>query len=231
MSTILILGGSGGIGREIIRLFLEHEHRVINVDMKCSHIQNPLLSEVIIRLDQSNTRAVISQILAKEKIDNFICAIGYYGTKILSEFDMADYENTFMINVTVPLLSAIEIAKFFTNRNEGKMIFISSAAAYVGSRDIAYSLSKAAINGIIHGLAKNFENKPLYVYGVAPGIIDTEMSQQMTELRQRDAVQRTLNKRMGKADNVGKVIRFLIEEDDGYMNGSIVHINNGLYFN
>lgn len=231
MSTILVLGGSGGIGKEIIRLLLEHKHRIINVDMKCSCIQNSLLREVVVHLHANNTKSVMNKIQAEEKIDAFICAIGYYGTKTLFEFDIKDYENALMVNVTVPLLSAIEIANFFTYQNSGKMIFISSAAAYVGSRDVAYSLTKSAINGIVHGLAKNFDNNSIYIYGVAPGIIETEMSQQMSASRQQDTVERTLNKRKGKADNVGKVIRFLIEEDDGYMNGSIIHINNGLYFN
>ena len=228
MNTVLILGGSGGIGEAIIRLLILSNYYIVNVDRKKSEVCSDKIKNIEIELQPDNVPDIMRTILDEHDIHIFISSIGYYGTKDINHFDLSDHNKTMMTNVTVPLLASIEVAKKMVC---GKIIFISSAAAYVGSRDLSYSASKAAVNGIVHGLAKSLENHSIYTYGIAPGIISTNMSDQMTNQRQNDTIERTLNKRKGTAVEVARVVRFLVDEDSGYMNGSIIHLNNGLYFN
>lgn len=229
---VLIIGGSGGIGKDIVEILLNEGMFVINVDKKTLNICMENYHEIIVDLSSDNADSIVRQIIySYKKIYAFICAIGYYGVNTLSNYSRDSYYHTMATNVEIPTFFSVEISKLMQRYNRGKMIFISSAAAYIGSRDIPYSISKAAILGLVRGLGKNLKETNVYIYGIAPGVVESPMSEQMSVNRKAEAVNGTLNKRVCNPLEIAKVIRFLILEDDGYMNGSVIHINDGLYLN
>lgn len=230
--NIVIVGGSGGIGKNIIKLLIESDYRVINVDRSSLNIKNENYREIITNITTNNVDQIIDQIMKEEhSIYAFISAIGYYGVETLKNYNRDSYTMTMSTNVEIPTLFSVSFAKIMQSQNRGKMIFISSAAAYIGSRDIPYSISKAAILGLVRGLSKNLKGVNVYIYGIAPGIVETDMSNQMSTKRKDDAINGTINNRICSPIEVAKAVRFLLFEDDGYMNGSVLHINNGLYLN
>lgn len=228
----LILGGSGGIGKQIVEILLNEKIFVINVDKNSLNICMENYEEIVAELNEDNIDSVITQITTKyTQINAFICTIGYYGVKTLEEYTKQEFRYTMFTNVEIPTMFSIALSKIMKKNKQGKMIFISSAAAYVGSRDIPYSISKSALLGLVRGLGKNLTETGVYVYGVAPGVVETNMSSRMSKSRKADAVNATFGKRECKAIEVARLVRFLLIEDDGYMNGSVVHINDGLYLN
>lgn len=162
-------------------------------------------------------------------IDAFISCIGYYGVETLDTFKLNTFKKTMKVNIDVPTEFIVTlINKEMLNKN-AKCIFITSAAAYIGSRDLSYSISKAAVLGLIKGIAKSKEAEDLYVYGIAPGIVETTMSDNMNVNRQSDTIKRTINKRKCTSEEIANLVEFLIIKEKGYMNGTIIHMNNGLF--
>ena len=229
---VLILGGSGGIGKQIVDFLLNENMLVINLDKSPLNLCSKNYEEIVLEINHTNIDSVITQITMKHNsIYALICAIGFYGVNTLDNYTKQDFYHTMFTNVEIPTLFSIELSKTMRKNKQGKMIFISSAAAYVGSRDIPYSISKAALLGLVRGLGKNLKETGIYVYGVAPGIVETQMSNLMSQSRKADAVNATFDKRVCRSIEVARLVRFLLIEDDGYMNGSVVHINDGLYLN
>ncbi|MDD3383166.1 MAG: SDR family NAD(P)-dependent oxidoreductase, partial [Bacilli bacterium] len=181
---------------------------------------------------QVNIEKTFYEVIKKHNyIDAFISAIGYYGVKKIEEFSTEEYYKTLNINLNIPTFFTIKAIREMQQLGRGKIILLSSAAAYVGSRDIPYSISKSALSGLIRGVCNNLKNANIYVYGIAPGIVETNMSDNMDFSRQKDTIDRTINKRKCQPTEIANLVKFLLEEEKGYMNGSIIHINNGLYFN
>lgn len=226
--SVLIVGGSGGIGQEIINLLLSNNHTIINVDAVYPPIKNQNLKTITCNLENT-TITKITDMLKDTHIDIFISCIGFYAIERLENFTMDTFRKSVRLDVEVPTEFSVELL----NRNmisaNGKMIFISSAAAYIGSRDLSYSITKSGLIGLVRSLTKNLESRNIYVYGVAPGIVETSMSDQMDTKRQNDTINRTLNKRKCLPIEVANIIDYIIEKEIGYMNGNIFHINNGLF--
>lgn len=232
VDKVLIIGGSGGIGQEIIKILLLEEIYIINVDRTPLNINSDKYSQINIELTVDNASSVLCNILEKHgSINGFVSTIGHYEVDNLDNFTNSKYYESLTVNLDIPTIFSVELSKKMREQNFGKMLFISSAAAYIGSRDIPYSISKAAILGLVRGLGKNLKNTNVYVYGLAPGIVETNMSKKMNKERKNDAINGTINNRVCSPLEVAKAVKFLLIDEDGYMNGSVLHMNNGLYLN
>ena len=232
VNKVLIIGGSGGIGSEIIRTLISEGVYVINIDRNSLNLKFDNYFEVLANLTTQNVNEILEHTISEHKgINGFISSIGNYNVDTLDGYTHSKYCDSLAVNIDIPTQFSVAISQIMRKQHFGKMIFVSSAAAYVGSRDIPYSISKAAILGLVRGLAKNLSGENVFVYGIAPGIVETNMSSRMNENRKNDAISGTINKRICQPSEIAKAVRFLLIEEDGYMNGSVIHINNGLYFN
>jgi len=85
--------------------------------------------------------------------------------------------------------------------------------------------------GLTRGLARNLVDSNIYTYAIAPGIVRTTMSDQQDDQRQQDTISKTINKRMCTPEEIANLTLFLVQKEQGYMNGSVLHMNNGLHMN
>lgn len=232
MKTAIIVGGSGGIGSEIVKKLLEYEIRIVSIDKVDGKIKNERLETIVYDLTEKNVEK-ISQLVCEKiiNIDYFINAMGYYEARNVDDSSM-DYLNKMInTNLVIPTVLIQEVYKSMQQHRRGKIVIISSAAAYVGSRDIAYSVSKAGEIGLVKGLAKSSKNSNVFVYGIAPGIVRTKMSKNMSRDRMEEAIAGTLLHRMCEPREIADLVEYILFKDNGYMSGSIIHMNNGLYLN
>ena len=229
--NVLIIGGSGGIGRTIVEALLNEGAAVLNIDKGEYKNDSPSYSQMTVDLEGADIESLVRSVLDKQDVDVFINALGTYNVSDIDTFDVGDYKSTMAVNVDVPVRFAVPICRHMFERNSGKIVIIASCGAYSGSRDIPYSMAKSAMVGLVHGLAKNSKGKDVYIYGIAPGIVDTAMAWSMGEERQNDTMNKTLGNRMCRPEEIAKLIRFLVCEEEGFMTGSVIHINGGMYFN
>lgn len=205
MRTILLTGGSGGIGSAIAESLTKRGDRVISVDRQDADLAK---REDIEKLSKN----VLSE---TPHLDWIICAHGFIDTEteILKQ-DMSAIERTFAINT----LSLFSIAQLFMGslKPGGGMIFLSSTSGLYGnSRYVAYSASKAAVNGFTQALARH--RPELSFFAICPGPTNTPMWEKLAESPE-NAQDPSL---------VARTIEDIINNPVEYQSGDIVVIRDG----
>lgn len=109
---------------------------------------------------------------------------------------------------------------------KGRIIALSSISGLTGnSGQVNYSASKAGIIGAVKALARETAKRKITVNCVAPGIIETDMTQNIPE----DVIKQIPMKRMGTPEEVASVIKFLLSDGASYITGQVISVNGGLY--
>lgn len=133
--------------------------------------------------------------------------------------------------LTVNLRGAFQLVQALTGSVEqgGRITLISSEAAHPGSRDPAYSASKAGIVGLVLSLAKALAGRGILVNAVCPGPIDTPMSARMSAEHKQEYIKRILLGRFGRPDEIAAAVAFLMDEANSFMTGTALHVDGGLH--
>jgi len=219
----LVIGASSGIGEAIVKKF--GGLAVARREEKLSQF------EKYETFDISNIQEIepFVKSVTKEygKFDNLIFCAGIQNIKPLKVMKVDEIIQIFNTNV----LSAMIFAKAFSSKRvshlKSSMIFISSIASYKPESGIlAYSASKAALNNLIKGAAK--ELSPIRVNGVAPGFLETEMTERFNHIYTEDFIEElNINSPAGLAtiDDVVKTVKFLI--DSSHITGEIITVDGG----
>jgi 3-oxoacyl-[acyl-carrier protein] reductase len=121
------------------------------------------------------------------------------------------------------------VRMFMLRQNKGRIINISSVVGHTGNAgQIPYTMEKAALDAFTKSLAKELSGRNILVNSVAPGFIDTDMTMELPKEIQ-DAIMAGIPLgRMGKAEEIADVVAFLATRGT-YINGSVIHVNGGLY--
>jgi 3-oxoacyl-[acyl-carrier protein] reductase len=118
---------------------------------------------------------------------------------------------------------------FMLRTSAGRIINISSVVAHTGNAgQIPYTMEKAAIDAMTKSLSKELVGRNILINSVAPGFIDTDMTSLLTDEIQQNILDQIPLGRMGKPEEVAEVVAFLANQG-GYINGSVIHVNGGMY--
>jgi 3-oxoacyl-[acyl-carrier protein] reductase len=118
---------------------------------------------------------------------------------------------------------------FMLRKNSGRIINISSVVGHTGNAgQIPYTMEKAALDAFTKSLTREFQGRNILVNSVAPGFIDTEMTETLPEDLKKQLLANIPLGRTGLPHEVAEVVAFLATKGT-YMTGSIVHVNGGLY--
>ena len=125
-------------------------------------------------------------------------------------------------NILKPIVMAM-----IENRIKGRIIAMSSISGLKGNRgQVNYSASKAGIIGAVKALSLELAKRKITVNAIAPGIIDTDMIQDIPQ----DEVKKLIPmKRFGKPEEVASLVNYLMSEDAGYITGQVISVNGGLF--
>lgn len=238
--TLLLTGGSRGIGHATVKRFSSAGWRVLSCSRRpfpedCPWEAGP---ENHIQVDladiDSTIRAIveIKQRLEAQgsKLNALVnnAAISPKGEdgKRLSSLDtpLADWLHVFQVNFFAPIMLARGLVNELA-RAEGTVVNVSSIAGgrvhpFAGS---AYATSKAALAALTREMTADFAPRGLRVNAISPGEIDTAILSPGTE----DLVANIPMRRLGEPEEVAKVIYFLCTEPSSYINGAEIHINGG----
>lgn len=112
----------------------------------------------------------------------------------------------------------------------GRIINVTSVVAVSGNAGQSnYAAAKAGVIGFTKSLAQEVASRGITVNGVAPGLIDTDMTRKLTELQRTAALAQVPMGRMGTAKEVAAVVGFLASAAAGYITGATIHVNGGMY--
>lgn len=238
--VVVVTGGSRGIGAQIVKTLANENYKVIlnynNSKEQAEKIQQELLEQgkeiEIIKADVSKkeeAEKLIQFAINKfNKIDILINNAGISQEGLFTDVTEEEWQKIINTNLNSVFYCTQQALKYMIQKQQGCIINISSIWGETGaSCEVAYSTTKAAINGMTKALAKEVGPSNIRVNAIAPGIIDTDMNKKLTieELEQiKEEI--PLNK-IGKAIDIAKCVKWLVEDE--YTTGQIISINGGWY--
>lgn len=235
MRTVLINGGSRGIGAAMVRRFAEAGDRVA-FTYKNAHSEADRLAKETGALAVCADTAVAAEVTAavervREELGPPSVLINNAAVSSFSLFtDLTEEEwsRIFAVNVHGAFYYCRAVLPSMIAKKEGRIINVSSMWGRVGaSCEVHYSATKAAINGMTLALAREVGPSGITVNAIAPGVIDTEMNAALSEEDKRSLADATPLSRLGTAREVAEAAYFLAGETAGFITGQILGVDGG----
>ena len=235
----IVTGASRGIGREIAKTLARKNIKVIanynNSEEKAKELKDELEKENIqidiVKADVSkraDAKKLIEYTLYKyEKIDILINNAGISEYKMFIDETDEDWNKVINTNLYSAFAMSQEVIPNMISNKNGCIINISSIWGMVGaSMEVIYSVSKAGMDGLTKGLAKELGPSNIRVNSIAPGAIDTDMNSDCTKEEWEEIKNETPLRKIGQTQDIAKCIEWLIE--DNFTTGQIISLNGGL---
>ena len=231
---VVVTGSSRGIGANIVKTLAKKGYRVIlnynKSENYAQNVQKELINVDIFKADVSKKAEAVSLInFAIEKygkIDVLINNAGISQSKLFTDLTDEDWNNIINSNLNSAFFCSREAAKNMIHNKSGLIINISSIWGITGaSCEVAYSTSKAALNGFTKALAKELGPSNIRVNAIAPGIINTDMNNYLSNEELESIKEEIPLERIGETIDISKCVEWLIE--DNYTTGQIISINGG----
>ena len=233
---ILITGGAKGIGRGIVEELIKDKNNIVIVNYNTSKTQAEELKKMceeridIYKADitkRIEVKELINYIINKYgKIDVLINNAGIANEKLFQDITDDEWNNVINTNLYSVFCLCQEVFPSMLNRKSGCIINISSVyGTNGGSFAVAYSASKAGVDGITKALAKELGPSGIRVNSIAPGCIDTDMNRDLTSEDIKDLKNSFQIKKIGKPIDIAKCVKWLIEDE--YTTGQVIRIDGG----
>lgn len=236
MKTVLVTGGTRGIGKSISEMYLKKGYNVIITYVSSEKGKMEFVKEnnqysdkiTFIKEDLSNIQGLESFIkklkLLNTTIDSVVLNVGITKRDSFTDITYTDWTKIFDGNVTIPFFLVQSIYELLND--ESTIIFISSVLGIkADASSIPYGISKGALEPMIKYLAKELANRKIRVNGVAPGFINTDWQTSKSEEQKNRIKNKTLLKRFGEPKEVALTCEML--EDNKFITGQLVLIDGG----
>lgn len=238
--TVLITGASRGIGAAIAKLFAESDYNVVinynKSEKEAYELYNSLkekgYSVSIFKADVSNkfeVNLMINHCIGKfEKIDVLINNAGITQSKLFTDITDNDWKEMLDINLNGIFYTTQKALRYMIPEMSGKIINISSIWGMVGgSYEVHYSTSKAAIIGMSKALAKELGPSNIQVNVIAPGVIQTDMLNNVSKDTLEILKDETPLMRLGTVDDIANCALFLASDKSDFITGQVISPNGG----
>lgn len=234
--VILISGGARGQGAAEARLLVAEGAKVVIgdvLDAEGRRLADELGSAAVFLhqdvTDAADWTKAVDAAQAFGGLHGMVNNAGIYIPRTLMETDAALFERHMRINQLGSFLGMQAVVELMERSGGGSIVNISSVAGLRGSPGaIAYSATKWALRGMTKAAAIDLAPRGIRVNSVHPGPIDTEMLNVRTPEQTQRRVQQVPMKRMGTAEEVAKLVLFLLSEDSSYITGAEVSIDGGV---
>ena len=237
----LITGGTRGIGKEITYTLAEENYDIIinyrteNEElMKLKkEIEQKRVRCLLLKGDVSNfedcKKLVEEAINRMNHIDVLVNNAGITKDMLLMRMKPEDFNEVINVNLIGTFNMTKNVINYMMKERKGRIINVSSVVGISGNAgQTNYAASKAGIIGFTKSLAKEVASRNILVNAIAPGFIQTDMTNILKE-NVKDEIAKTIPlKRMGTAKDVANVVKFLVSEDSSYITGQVIQVDGGM---
>ena len=235
MKTVLITGGSRGIGRSMVEIFSKNGYLVAftykNSDKEADDLARstgaiPIKAD---SLSEEDVKRGVAYALSKlGKIDCLINNAGISSFSLLTDLSLEEWNNTIGVSLTGAFLYSKAVIPDMLSRKAGRIINVTSMWGIVGSScEVHYSAAKAGLIGMTKALAKELGPSGITVNAIAPGLIETEMNASLTEEEKKSIVDETPLMKMGSPEDVAKAALFLASNEASFITGDVLNLSGG----
>jgi 3-oxoacyl-[acyl-carrier protein] reductase len=241
MRNVIVTGGSRGIGLGIAKRLAGEGTRVLAVARK----PNPLLEAAIAeaeRVESGSLQLVPFDLAEIERIPELVkrlrkdygpiaglvnnAGISFEG--VLAMMPVAQMEQLVRVNTLAPMVLTKHVVRSMMADGGGRIVSISSITALTGYSGLSvYSATKASLLGFTRSLAREVGPMGVTVNSVAPGFIDTDLTESLTEEDRHRIARRSALKRLATVADVASAVEFLLSEGARNITGTVVTVDAG----
>ncbi len=237
MRNVLVTGGTRGIGLAIVERLAAQGFRVIalarseSAPLRQAMAAHPD-SIVFVAGDLSDTASIGALVARLRKevgpIYGLVNNAGLGSGGLLSMMRDADIEALLKVNVLAPLILTKHVVRSMMSAGTGRIVNISSIVATNGMKGLsAYSATKAALEGMTRSLAREVGPLGITVNAVAPGFVDTAMTQELDEINRERLVKRSALRRMAEPGDIAHAVEYLLSEAARNVTGITLTVDAG----
>ena len=210
----VVLNGRSEISAELIDSFKDYQVKVIVISGDVSQF--------------NDAKRMIDEAIAKlGSVDILVNNAGITNDKLMLKMTEADFESVLKVNLTGAFNMTQSVLKPMTRARQGAIINLSSVVGLTGNVGQAnYAASKAGLIGFTKSVAREVAARGVRVNAIAPGFIESDMTDAIPEKMQEAILAGIPMKRIGKAEEVATVASFLAEQE--YLTGQVIAIDGGM---
>lgn len=227
--SVLVTGGNRGIGRAIAEAFVANGDRVA-VTTRSGGAPEGALDVRCDVTDPAQVDAAFAEIEAAHgPVEVLVANAGITADTLLLRMSEDDWSSVIETNLTGSFRLAKRAAKGMLRLRRGRIVFISSVVGLLGSAgQVNYAASKAGLVGMARSLARELGSRSITANVVAPGMIETDMTDALSD-DQKDAIKAQVPLgRPGTADEVAQTVLWLTGPGAAYVTGAVVPVDGGL---
>ncbi|MDN6728552.1 MAG: 3-oxoacyl-[acyl-carrier-protein] reductase [Alkalibacterium sp.] len=238
--VVIVTGSSRGIGKAIASSFLKDGNTVVvngRSEFKPELLEyfnglggkaHPIIGDIS---DETFVKKMIKETKKTfKKIDVLVNNAGLTKDNLLIRMSEEDFDATLSVNLKGTFFTAKEAAKVMLKQRSGHIINISSVVGTTGNVGQAnYAASKAGVIGFTKTIAKELAPRGVVANAIAPGFIESDMTDGLTDEIKEQALQSIPLKRLGTAEEIAELVNFL--SDQKYITGQVFHVDGGMVMN
>lgn len=237
----LVTGAAQGIGKSIALLLARNGADLVVSDVNLEkaeetsrEIEAMGSKAMAIKVDVSRWEEVekmVESILEKfGKIDILINNAGITRDKLILRMTEEDWDAVLNVNLKGTFNCTKAVVRHMAKQRSGKIVSIASVVGEMGNAGQAnYSASKAGVIGLTKTIAREFAQRGINVNAIAPGYIETPMTEILPEKVKEELKRLIPMERLGKPEDVAEAVLFLVSEESNYITGQVLNVNGGIY--
>jgi 3-oxoacyl-[acyl-carrier protein] reductase len=237
----MVTGSAQGIGQAIATTLAQEGSDVVVADLDANRCE-----ETVARVQQLGRKAMAVSVNVGDwdqvkgmidrvqkdwdRIDILVNNAGITRDGLLLRMKEEDWQSVLQVNLTGTFFCVKAVLPTMSRQRSGRIVNIASIVGAIGNIGQAnYAASKAAVIGLTKTVAREYASRNITVNAVAPGFIDTAMTQDLSAETKEALLNQIPLKRLGQPSDIADAVSFLCSEKAGYITGHVLHVNGGMY--